>query len=38
MQQRALQAQEMQVGADVGMKVAQAQSMRQGAISGRPRG
>lgn len=29
---------QIQVGADVGMKMAQAQSMRQGAISGRPRG
>ncbi len=38
MQQAAMQMQQVQVGADVGMKVAQAQSMRQGAISGRPRG
>ena len=37
--QKALQEKEMiEAGADVGMKVAQAQSMRQGAISGRPRG
>ena len=38
MQEQMVQAQQMQVGADVGMKIAQAQSMRQGAISGRPRG
>lgn len=38
MQKGMQQMQEAQVGADVGMKVAQAQSMRQGAISGRPRG
>jgi hypothetical protein len=38
MQQQQMQIQNAQVGADVGMKVAQAQSMRQGAISGRPRG
>jgi hypothetical protein len=38
MQQENMQVQQAQIGADVGMKVAQAQSMRQGAISGRPRG
>lgn len=38
MQQEMMQIQQAQVGADVGMKIAQAQSMRQGAISGRPRG
>lgn len=37
--QKAIQQMEqIQTGADVGMKVAQAQSMRQGAISGRPAG
>jgi len=36
--QKALQEKEMiEAGADVGMKVAQAQSMKQGAISGRPK-
>lgn len=38
MQQQMQQLQMMQVGADVGMKSAQAQSMTQGAISGRPKG
>ena len=37
-QEQAMQVQQAQVGADIGMKVAQAQSMKQGAISGRPRG
>lgn len=36
--QAAQQAEQAQVAADVGMKTAQAQSMLQGAISGRPRG
>ena len=38
MQKQQMQIEQAQVGADVGMKVAQAQSMRQGAISGRPKG
>jgi len=38
MQQQQLQIAQAQAASDVGMKVAQAQSMRQGAISGRPRG
>ena len=38
MQKAQQQMEQVQVGADVGMKVAQAQSMRQGAISGRPSG
>lgn len=37
-QQQAAQVEQAQVGADIGMKTAQAQSMLQGAISGRPRG
>jgi hypothetical protein len=36
--QQARQVQMTQIGADVNMKTAQAQSMQQGAISGRPRG
>jgi hypothetical protein len=38
MQKQQMQTEQAQIGADVGMKVAQAQSMREGAISGRPRG
>lgn len=38
MQKQNLQVQQAQMAADVGMKMAQAQSMRQGAISGRPAG
>lgn len=37
-QQRMAQVEQAQVAADVGMKSAQAQSMMQGAISGRPKG
>jgi hypothetical protein len=37
-QQEIMQTQMAQVGADIGMKLSQAASMRQGAISGRPRG
>jgi hypothetical protein len=38
MQKEMQQIQQAQIGADIGMKVSQANSMRQGAISGRPRG
>lgn len=38
LQKQAIEMQQAQVGADVGMKVAQARSMTIGAISGRPRG
>lgn len=38
MAQQQQQVDQAQVAADVGMKMAQAQSMQQGAISGRPRG
>jgi len=38
MQKQAQQIQQAQIAADVGMKISQAQSMKQGAISGRPRG
>ncbi len=38
MQKEMQQVEQAQIGADIGMKLSQAQSMRQGAISGRPRG
>jgi hypothetical protein len=38
MQQQQMQMAQAQVGADIGMKVSQARSMQEGAISGRPRG
>jgi len=37
-QEQNMKIQQAQIGADIGMKVAQAQSMKQGAISGRPAG
>lgn len=38
MQQQMAQLEQMQVGSDVAMKMSQAQSMQQGAVSGRPKG
>jgi hypothetical protein len=38
MQQQNMQIQQAQAGADINMKLSQARSMQEGAISGRPRG
>jgi len=38
MQKAQMEMEQVQAGADAGMKIAQAQSMRMGAISGRPKG